>query len=124
MGALFAADRESLSEAHAMAGRTADQRAMEKLRKMSEEFMPALAAIRNSAVDRDVLASIEEANTGNSVCMTKPNSPNSDAKCIVQTESNVASPARKRMRLDTTQMQLPKLAIQSEDLICALAERT
>merc|ERR1712048_1119648 len=39
---------------------TEDQRALKRLKQLYDEFLPALAAIRNSAVDRMVLSRPEE----------------------------------------------------------------
>merc|ERR1711972_710120 len=72
----------------------------DKLRDMSAEVMPALAIIRNAAVDRDVLGRLEEANSENSLRSADTNSTNSSAKKAAATPSpaHVASPARKRAR--------------------------
>merc|ERR1711862_486394 len=58
---LHLAELNSTLEAASAGAETEDQRAMRKLQRVSEEFMPALAAIRDCAVDRTALARLEEA---------------------------------------------------------------
>merc|ERR1712187_415726 len=97
---LLTTDLAQAASELSQASKTADERAMDKLRDMSAEFMPALAIIRNAAVDRDVLGRLEEANSENSLSSADANSTNSSAKKAATTPSSahVASPARKRAR--------------------------
>jgi len=57
---LHSMSREEVAKIAAEATQTEDQRALEHLRRLYDDFLPALCTIRNSAVDRMVLSRPED----------------------------------------------------------------
>eukprot|EP00931_Biecheleriopsis_adriatica_P084988 TRINITY_DN5911_c0_g1_i1.p1 TRINITY_DN5911_c0_g1~~TRINITY_DN5911_c0_g1_i1.p1 ORF type:complete len:1474 (+),score=374.20 TRINITY_DN5911_c0_g1_i1:60-4481(+) len=57
---LHAMNREEVAKMAAESAQTEDQRALQNLKRLYDEFLPALSTIRNSAVDRMVLSRPED----------------------------------------------------------------